>query len=238
MKIQDKIKLKKKVMILGSSYNTLKDAPLDNEEYTVIALSAFQNKREDLYFEIGKNTISPVSAVNSLKGDTKYTEEDLIQKINESSNKNQIKSVSNIFVEGLKNPSIRLSNCCTPIPGDKIIGYVSKGVGIAVHRAKCNNLKGLDPNRYISVYWGTDTSRSYEVNIKIIVSNRDNVLAEIINTITSSRGKITQVAASSNKRHEGVIKLKLSIKNKSELQNIIINLQKISDVYSIERMMK
>ncbi len=196
------------------------------------------NTVEDLYFEIGKNTISPVSAVNSLKGDTKYTEEDLIQRINESSNKAQITSDSNVFVEGLKNPSIRLSNCCTPIPGDEIIGYVSKGVGIAVHRAKCNNLKGLDPNRYISVHWGTDTSRSYEVNIKIIVSNRDNVLAEIINTITSSRGKITQVAASSNKRHEGVIKLKLSIKNKSELQNIIINLQKISDVYSIERMMK
>ncbi len=196
------------------------------------------NTIDDLYFEIGKNTISPVSAVNSLKGETKYTEEDLIQKINEASNKTQIENVSNVYVEGLKNPSIRLSNCCTPIPGDEIIGYVSKGVGIAVHRSKCNNLKGLDPNRYINVHWGTDTSRSYEVNIKIIVSNRDNVLAEIINTVTSSKGKITQVAASSNKRHEGVIKLKLSIKNKSELQNIIINLQKISDVYSIERMMK
>jgi len=195
------------------------------------------NSIEDLYYEIGKNTISPVSAVNSLVGQTKYTEEELIQKINESSNK-IIKSISNIVVEGLKNPAIRLSNCCTPIPGDKIVGYVSKGVGIAVHRAKCNNLKGLDPNRYIDVHWGTDTSRAYEVNIKIIVSNRDNVLAEIINTVTSSKGRVIQVVASTNKRLEGVIKLKLNIKNKSELQNIIINLQKISDVYSIERMMK
>jgi len=196
------------------------------------------NSVEDLYYEIGKNTISPVSAVNSLAGETKYTDEDLIQKINDASSKSQIKSVSNIVVEGLKNPSIRISNCCTPIPGDKIIGYVSKGVGIAVHRAKCNNLKGLDPNRYIDVKWGTDNNRSYEVNIKMIVSNRDNVLAEIINTITSSKGKVIQVAASSNKRHEGVIKLKLSIKNNSELQTIIINLQNIKDVYSIERMMK
>ena len=192
---------------------------------------------EDLYFEIGKNTISPVSAVNSLIGESKYTDEDLIQKINESPNL-EIKSVSNIFVEGLKNPSIRLSNCCTPIPGDKIMGYVSKGVGIAVHRARCNNLKGLDPNRYIDVYWGDDTSRVYVVNIKIIVANRDNVLAEIINTITSTKGKVQQVAASTNKRYEGVIKLKLNIKNKKELENIIINLQKISDVFSIERMMK
>ncbi len=195
------------------------------------------NSVEDLYYEIGKNTISPVSAVNSLVGDIKYTEEDLIQRINESKSQ-VIKSVSNIVVEGLKNPSIRLSNCCTPIPGDKILGYVSKGVGIAVHRAKCNNLKGLDPNRYIDVSWGTDTSRIYEVNIKLIVSDRDNVLAEIINTITSSKGKVQQVAASSNKRHEGVIKLKISIKNKKELQSIIMNLQKLSDIFSIERMMK
>jgi len=195
------------------------------------------NTIEDLYYEIGKNTISPVSAINSIVGETKYTEEDLIQKINESSIPT-FKSVSNIIVEGLKTPAIKLSNCCTPIPGDKIMGYVSKGVGIAVHRQKCNNLRGLDPNRFIDVFWGNDTSRSYIVNIKVIVSNRDNVLAEIINTVTSTKGKVAQVVASSNKRKEGVIKLKLSIKNKKELENIILNLQKISDVYSLERMMK
>ena len=195
------------------------------------------NTIEDLYYEIGKNTISPVSAINSIVGETKYTEEDLIQKINESSIPT-FKSVSNIIVEGLKTPAIKLSNCCTPIPGDKIMGYVSKGVGIAVHRQKCNNLRGLDPNRFIDVFWGNDTSRSYIVNIKVIVSNRDNVLAEIINTVTSTKGKVAQVVASSNKRKEGVIKLKLSIKNKKELENIILNLQKISNVYSLERMMK
>ncbi len=192
---------------------------------------------EDLYYEIGKNTISPVSAVNSLIGETKYTDEDLIQKINEAKIVEK-KSVSNIFVEGLKTPSIRLSNCCTPIPGDKITGYVSKGVGIAVHRTKCNNLKGLDKERYIEVSWGTDTHREYEVNIKIIVANRDNVLVEIINTVTSNKGKIIQVVASTNKRLEGIIKLKLHVRNKQELETVIINLQKIKDVFSIERMMK
>ncbi len=197
----------------------------------------FKHKVSGTYYEIGKNTISPVSAINSIVGETKYTEEDLIQKINESSSP-VFKSVSNIIVEGLNTPSIKLSNCCTPIPGDKIMGYVSKGVGIAVHRQKCNNLKGLDPNRFIDVYWGNDTSRSYEVNIKIIVSNRDNVLAEIINTVTSNKGKVSQVVASSNKRKEGVIKLKIVIKNKKELESIISYLQKLKGVYSLERMMK
>lgn len=192
---------------------------------------------EDLYFEIGKNTISPVSAVNALIGDLEYTEEDLIQKINQSVYVDQ-KSESNIIVEGLDNPSIKLSNCCTPIPGDKITGYISKGVGIAVHRTKCNNLAALDKNRYIEVFWGNDTTKLYNVNIKLIVSNRDNVLAEIINTITAANAKIVQVAASTNKLKEGIVKLKLSLGNKEILSNVIRNLQKLKGVFSIERMMK
>jgi GTP pyrophosphokinase len=195
------------------------------------------NSIDDLYYEIGKNTISPGSAVNALIGNKEYSEEQLIQKINDSIYLDN-KSDSNIIVEGIANPSIKLSNCCSPIPGDRITGYISKGSGIAVHRTKCNNLQSLDENRYIEVFWGSDTSKLYTVNIRIIVSNRDNVLAEIINTITSSRGKVTQVAASTNKRLEGVVKVKVSVHDKNELQNIIVNLQKISDVYSIERMMK
>lgn len=195
------------------------------------------NTVDDLYYEIGKNTISPGSAINSLIDKVEYTEEDLIQKINESVYLDR-KSESNVIVEGLNNPSIKLSNCCSPIPGDDITGYISKGTGIAVHRTKCNNLQSLDKNRYIEVFWGNDTSKTYNVNLRIIVSNRDNVLAEVINTVTSTRGKVIQVAASTTKNLEGVIKLKISIKNKQELEAIITNLNNISDVYFIERVMK
>jgi GTP pyrophosphokinase len=195
------------------------------------------NTVDDLYYEIGKNTISPGSAINSLIDKVEYTEEDLIQKINESVYLDR-KSESNVIVEGLNNPSIKLSNCCSPIPGDDITGYISKGTGIAVHRTKCNNLQSLDKNRYIEVFWGNDTSKTYNVNLRIIVSNRDNVLAEVINTVTSTRGKVIQVAASTTKNLEGVIKLKISIKNKQELESIITNLNNISDVYFIERVMK
>ncbi|MFK5882990.1 MAG: bifunctional (p)ppGpp synthetase/guanosine-3',5'-bis(diphosphate) 3'-pyrophosphohydrolase [Candidatus Izemoplasma sp.] len=195
------------------------------------------NTVDDLYFEIGKNTISPGNAVNILIGEERRSNEDLIEAINKSKRPKQ-KSDSNVLVEGISNPSIKLSNCCSPIPGDRITGYVSKGVGIAVHRTKCNNLQGLDSARYIEVFWSDDETKRYSVNVKIIVSNRDNVLAEIINTITSCKGKIIQVAASTNKRDEGVIKIKLEIKDKDELENIILNLKKIKSIFSIERLMK
>ncbi len=192
---------------------------------------------EDLYYEIGKNTISPGSAVNSLLEKEGFTEEDLIQRINES-NFYKTTGNTNIIVEGLKTPSVKLSNCCTPIPGDAITGYVSKGTGIAVHRSECNNLKSMDSNRLIKVRWGKDDSIQYEVNIKIVVQNRDNVLAEIINNITSNKGKVLQVAASTNSRLEGVIKLKIGIHNRIELEKIIRSLEIVPDVFSIERMMK
>lgn len=195
------------------------------------------NSVDDLYYEIGKNTISPISAINALVDKVEYTEEDLIQRINESVYLDR-KSESNVIVEGLDNPSIKLSNCCSPIPGDKITGFISKGTGIAVHRTKCNNLQALDKNRYIEVFWGNDTTKSYNVNLRIIVSNKDNVLAEVINTVTSTKGKVVQVAASTNKNLEGTIKLKVSIGNKQELATMITNLNRIKDVYLIERMMK
>jgi GTP pyrophosphokinase len=192
---------------------------------------------DDLYYEIGKNVISPNSAINALVDREEYTEEQLIQRINESVYLDQ-KSDTNIIVEGLKNPSIKLSNCCSPIPGDEIVGYISKGSGIAVHRKGCNNLQALDPNRYIDVHWGHDESKHYTVNLKLIVQNRDNVLAEVINTITSNKGKVVQVAASTNKRLEGIMKLKLTIQNRRDLEQIIRALEIIPETYSIERMMK
>ena len=217
--------------------NRKENIKLDDKKIAKLFSQKGAHTVEDLYYEIGKNTISPGSAVNALVGGTEYTDEALIQKINTSVYLDQ-SSDANIIVEGILNPSIKLSNCCSPIPGDRITGYVSKGTGIAVHRTRCNNLQSLDENRYIEVFWGNDTSKLYNVNIKLIVSNRDNILAEIINSVTSSKGKVLQVAASTNKRLEGVIKLKVSVHNKKELESVIINLQKISDVYSIERMMK
>lgn len=192
---------------------------------------------EDLYYEIGKNTLSARSALNTLTGKEAFSEEKLIENINRTKRPTQ-QTDSNIVVEGLDNPSVKLSNCCTPIPGDAIKGYISKGSGIAVHRKECKNLQNLDSGRYIDIKWADYENEIHEVNLKLIVMNRDNILAEVINTTTTHSGKVDQVSASTNKRGEGVIKAKLGIHNRSELENIILNLQKIKGVLNIERLMK
>ncbi|MGI6392587.1 MAG: RelA/SpoT family protein [Candidatus Izemoplasmatales bacterium] len=195
---------------------------------------------EDFYFEIGKNIISPIGALNLLTGKDPLSEEELLEKINLPEEKRQQKqrtvhSDINIVVEGLTNPSVKLANCCNPILGDDIVGYVSKNSGIVVHRQQCKNITYFDKARLIDVFWGTNMIKKYETSIKIIVQNRDNVLADIINAATASKAKISQVSAQTNKVKEGIIRMKIEIGNVLELDGVIGNIQKVKGVYSIER---
>ncbi len=193
---------------------------------------------DDLFYEIGKNIISAKGAANVLlKEEGEFTDEDLIESINRP-RKETKQTDSNIVVEGIDTPSIKLSNCCTPIPGDAIKGYITKGSGIAVHRSECKNLQNLESDRFIDVYWADEKEEVHEINMKLLVMNRDNILAEVINTITTQGAKVNQVAASTNKRGEGVIKIKVGVHHKSELDHVSINLKKINGILNIERLMK
>lgn len=208
-----------------------------------IVLDKFQARHieteEDLYYEIGKGVLSAINAVNILAGKQELTEDDLIEKYNRLESvkkKRYVHSDINVIVEGVDKPSMKLANCCKPVYGDDIIGYVSKSYGIMVHRTSCNNIETYDKNRIIEVYWGDDINKKYLSSIKIYVENRDNILAEIINASTSSKAKILQVSAQSNDVKQGVIMIRFEIGSNTELDSLITNLQKVKGVFSIERM--
>lgn len=194
---------------------------------------------EDLYYEIGKNVISAIGAANILTGTGKeeLSDADLIEKINkiEVSKKRYVHSDINIIVEGLDKPSVRLANCCNPVLGDNIIGYVSKNSGIVVHRISCKNVETFEKERLIDVFWGTDINVRYTANLRILVINRDNILAEIVHAATSSKAKIDRVSAQSNNIKEGIIKMKIQVGSLLELDTVIANIQKIKGIYSIDR---
>ena len=192
---------------------------------------------EDLYFEIGKNVVSPIGAANLLTGKDELTDADLLEKINKADQhkKRYVHSNINIIVEGLDKPSVRLANCCNPVLGDDIIGYVSRNSGIVVHRTACNNVNNFEEARLIDVYWGDNSLVKYTSNIKILVINRDNILAEIVHAATASKAKILQVSAHSNNIKEGIIKMKIEIGSVVELGQVIANIQRLKGVYSIER---
>ena len=133
------------------------------------------------------------------------------------------------------NPQIKLANCCNPIPGDKIIGYVSKGNGIVVHRVDCINVGNLGNERMIDLEWATNIARKYPSIIKITANQTNSIISDIINVVNSYNIGIAQISAINNPNLETVVKLKILVNNKLQLDNLLVNLAKINNVHGIER---
>ncbi|WP_247643015.1 TGS domain-containing protein [Acholeplasma laidlawii] len=189
---------------------------------------------QDLYLEIGKGNVSTKTVLNKLMPE--ISKEQLIQRqIERTQRQLTATSDTGVIIEGLTTPQIKLANCCTPIPGDSISGYVTKGSGIVVHAQHCINLQQYDKNRLIPAYWGTNINRKYATWIKIKGTTRNGLLTEIIQTANSSGIAIAEVSAITSHELESIIKLKVTLKEKRELDLLILNIQKVPQVYYVER---
>lgn len=189
---------------------------------------------EDLYAEVGKKIISAKTVIAKLLG-TEYNYEENVQKQIEK-NQRIVKADSDtgIIVDGLNNAQIRLGNCCSCIPGDPIIGYVSKGSGIIVHSVLCKNIADLDKDRFIDVYWAGNIEKKFQCRLKII-SDSNNSFSDIINTINALNSSILSIQANQKEDYSMVVKLKILVKNIEELDKIIANLNKVKGTRLVMR---
>jgi len=191
---------------------------------------------EDLYLEIGKGNLSAKTVYSKYVGEnTNLTEEALNRQIERNQRILTTNSETGVVVEGLTNPQLKLGSCCNPIPGDEILGYVTKGNGIVVHHFGCKNIKSFEKERLIPLSWATAPGRKYPVSIKIYATSSMNLLVEIMNTISASGMSILAISANSNNNLETIVKLKVMTNNLVELEKMIINMKKLKFVYNIER---
>lgn len=199
------------------------------------------NNLDDFYFEIGKGSLSVKGAVNKLFGNQVSDDEMLIKHYTEE--KRTVphrRSTTGIAVSGLDKAQIKLASCCHPIKGDDVVGYVSKGAGIVVHRFECPNLKTIEQERLIDVYWDddNDVNTTYESLLSILSFDRKSVVVDIINTINSNSISIKSISSSKTKQGEIITKVKVTVKDLETIERAIANLEKNSDIYSIERVMR
>ena len=191
---------------------------------------------EDLYLEVAKGNLSAKTVVTKYIGDEVNTTEEAIQRqIERNQRILTTNSETGVVVEGLINPQLKLGSCCNPIPGDEIMGYVTKGNGIVVHHCQCKNAKTFQKERLIPLSWATNISRKYPVSIKIYAMSNMNLLVEIMNTVSASGMSILAISANSNNNLETIVKLKVMTSSLLDLEKMIVNMKKVKFIYNIER---
>ncbi len=199
---------------------------------------------EELYYEISKANYSPIAVLNRICGitDAKLDDELALKQYSEENSNKRRQKVTNsygIIVEGLDRAQVRLANCCQPVPGDIITGYVVKGKGIVVHREGCPNVINNGVERTIDISWDKDFKGSFfDTTLKIIAFDKKNIVAEMINIINSTKATIASVSSSKNDANECVTKFKLQVSNLEDLNHVIVALGNMKEILAIERVLK
>ncbi len=208
-----------------------------NDDFAVKMFSKNNvNSLEELLAEVGKGNISAKTIVNKYVGENKNShEENLAKQMERSQRILTTNSETGVVVEGLSNPQLKLGSCCNPIPGDSIIGYVTKGYGIVVHHKNCRNVCNFAKERIIPLAWATNPNRKYPACIKITAVSSNSLLMEIMNVVGACDISILAMNASTNSNLETIIKLKVLTYNLMDLEKMIVNMKKIKYIHHIER---
>ena len=146
------------------------------------------------------------------------------------------RNAGGIVVKGIDNVKVRIAKCCTPVPGDEIVGFITMGRGVSIHRSDCINLKNnMNEDRLIPVRWDIDEKEMYSAEIEVRAANKNNVLADIANRIHDARLEIQNLSAREDKDHNIIIRTVVRIHHIDELARLLKKLERIENVYEAYR---
>ena len=146
------------------------------------------------------------------------------------------RSLSGILISGYSDFFVRMAKCCTPIPGDDIVGYITKGKGISVHRRNCPNI-AHETQRLVDVYWKQDLGlQTYPVDILIEASDRTNLLVDVMNVLTNNKISIASINARAIPQNfSAIITATILVSDAKRLNDIFNILHGVTGVYTISR---
>ncbi len=193
----------------------------------------------DFYGAIGLGELNPSTVINYLgwRPETEDNDEDNIAIKQE--NRSRTVHESGVVIEGVDNLMIRLSRCCNPVPGDDIVGYITKGRGISVHRKDCKNLlhEAELANRIIHVEWdkGSNITDDYETELRIIGFDRNGLINDVLHVINHTVKRLITVNARNNSENHAFISVKILVANTMQINDLMTKLKNIPDVYEVKR---
>ncbi|WP_127529676.1 RelA/SpoT family protein [Paenibacillus kobensis] len=147
-----------------------------------------------------------------------------------------------VTVKGIDNLLVRFARCCNPVPGDEIIGYITRGRGVSVHRLDCTNIpvsgEGEEADRVIEVEWEDSIEANYSVDIEITGHDRRGVLNEVLQAVSESKTNISAVTSRAVKNKMAMIHMTILIRNVQHLESVVEKIKRVKDIYSVQRIMQ
>ncbi len=199
---------------------------------------------DDLYANIGYGGLVLSNVITKLKDEYKknHAKNELpiaLDAGNTASKKNKSSS-DGIIVKGIQNCLIRYSKCCNPVPGDQIIGYITRGRGVSIHRQDCINVAAMhkDENeraRLIDVSWENNTNTSYLSKLKVVCPDRDGLVLEVANIVNDTKVSLKTLNARSTKDSLGIVEITVEVTSTEQLHLLINKLRTLKDIIEVTR---
>ena len=193
---------------------------------------------DDMYAAIGYGGLTAAKAVGRIRDDLTKASRSLAPKPLMRQETPAVNS-SGVIVEDIGSCMIKFSRCCTPVPGDEIIGFITKGYGVSVHRKDCPNAKSAqDPaqkGRWVKVTWAETPDALFSTSLEIEADDRDGLMLDVATILTSLRLRTSEMSARSVGGGTAIVCLRFGVHNRTELENVRTRLRGISGVHNVER---
>ncbi len=220
----------------------------DPENLPLLLKKVTYGSLEEMYAAIGYGGFTAQKAVSRMKGELlriarQHQAEELTLKPEEAPilvpAKPVSKSEQGIIVEGLDNCLVKFSRCCTPVPGDEIVGFITRGFGVSVHRADCPNAaperRAGQEGRWLKVSWGKDTNESYPTTIDVMSKDRMGLILDISTALSSTNTFVSGLNSRSTEDGFAVIRLEIRVRDGAQMKAIMNKLNQISGVLQVTR---
>ncbi len=193
---------------------------------------------DDLIANVGFGKLTPLQVLSKAKPELEKQEEKRESILSKIVGRRKKKSTDGIIVEGLNDILVKFSKCCNPLPGDSIIGYITQGQGVTIHRKNCLNVMKMSDERQIEVQWSDNFTESYPASIKVRTDDRFGLLADIASVISKYKSNILSAKTETQETGEGLFYFTIMVESTDQLRRIMSDIRKVKKVMDVKRIVK
>ena len=217
---------------------------IDEPALSIVVEKFNFGNEEEMYAAVGYQGITAAQVAHKLtekqRKEPKLELSEAISELKVSQAPKKKTAEAGVTVKGIDNMLVRMSRCCNPVPGDEIVGYITRGRGVSIHRKDCLNIVNEQhPERLLDVEWevGQAKEKNYNVDIEITGYDRSGLLNDVLQAVSATNTNIVAVSGRGDQNKQARISMTISIPNVNHLQKVVERIKQISDVYSVSRVM-